>query len=107
MLHYNRVDISEGIYVNETGVSKECTICHYRYFIDKGFKFQSSVCNCCQDVLMISINLEETAILNIYGVNYCCIINRISKKESTNLLENTNLCEKSISLGNINFYYHV
>ena len=56
---------------------------------------------------MISINLEETAILNIYGVNYCCIINRMSKKEATNLLENANLCEKSISLGNINFYYHV
>ena len=41
MLHYNRADISEGIYVNETGVSKGCTICHHRYFIDKGFKFQS------------------------------------------------------------------
>ena len=49
---------------------------------------------------MISINLEETAILNIYGVNYCCIINKISEKEATNLLENANLCKKSISLGN-------
>ena len=29
MLEYNRIDISEGIYINKTNVSKECDICHY------------------------------------------------------------------------------
>ena len=29
MLHYDRIDISEGIHVNKTGVSKECDACHY------------------------------------------------------------------------------
>ena len=29
MLEYNRIDISEGVYINKTNVSKECDICHY------------------------------------------------------------------------------
>ena len=29
MLAYERIDISEGIDVNKTSLSKECNICHY------------------------------------------------------------------------------
>ena len=29
MLYYDRIDVSEGIYVNKTSASKECYICHY------------------------------------------------------------------------------
>ena len=29
MLEYERTDISEGIDVNKTNLSKECDICHY------------------------------------------------------------------------------
>ena len=29
MLHFNRIDASEGIDVNKTSASKECDICHY------------------------------------------------------------------------------
>ena len=29
MLEYDRIDISEGIDVNNTSLSKECDICHY------------------------------------------------------------------------------
>ena len=29
MLEYDRIDISEGIDVNKTGLSKECDICYY------------------------------------------------------------------------------
>ena len=32
MLYYDRIDISEGIDVIKTSSSKECDICHYRYF---------------------------------------------------------------------------
>ena len=31
MLEYERIDISEGIDVNKTNLSKECNICHYWY----------------------------------------------------------------------------
>ena len=29
MLYFNRVDPSEGIYVNKTSASKDCDICHH------------------------------------------------------------------------------
>ena len=45
MLHYDRIDVSEGIDVNTTSASNESIICHYWYFLDKEFKFQASVRN--------------------------------------------------------------
>ena len=63
MLYFDRIDISEGIDVNKSSQSKEWDICHYRYFLDKGFKFQLNVCNGCHDLLM-SMNLSDTASLN-------------------------------------------
>ena len=44
MLYFSRTDVSKGIDVKKYE-SKECNICHYWYFLDKGFKFQSDVCN--------------------------------------------------------------
>ena len=40
MLKYDRIDISEGIDINETNASKECDICHYWYFLDKNFNYE-------------------------------------------------------------------
>ena len=40
---------------------------------------------------MVSVNISNIAILNINGVNYCCIINRISKSEAVNLLQKADL----------------
>ena len=59
----------------------------------KGFKFQPDVCTDCHDVLMIPVNLNDIAILNIRGVDYCCMINRINKSNAVNLLQNANLRE--------------
>ena len=39
MLEYDRIDISEGIDIHKKNASKECDICHYRYFKDIGFKY--------------------------------------------------------------------
>ena len=50
--------------------------------------FQQFVCNDCHDVLMMSVNLSNIAILNINNADYCCIISRISKSESVNFLKN-------------------
>ena len=79
-------DISEGIDVNKTSASKEWDFCHYWYFLNKGFKFQPNVCNRWYDLLMMSINLRDIAILNIDVVDYCCIINGISKSEAINFM---------------------
>ena len=45
MLYFDRVDVSEEIEVNKTSASKECDICHYWYFLNKGFKLPVNVCN--------------------------------------------------------------
>ena len=67
MLYYDRIDISEGIDVTKTSESKECDICHYWYFLHKGFKFQPNVCNGCHDLLMMYMNLSDITILIIKG----------------------------------------
>ena len=93
MLYYDRTDVSEGIDVNKTSTSKEHDVCHYWYFLNYSFKFQPNFCNRCHDLLMMSINLNDIAILNIKG--YCCIISLISKNEAINLIQNADLTEKS------------
>ena len=40
----------------------------------------------CHDVLMMSMNISNIAILNIHGVDYYCINSGISKSEVVNLL---------------------
>ena len=78
MLYFDKIDVSEGIDVNKTSGSKECDICHCWYFLNKGFKFQSYVCNRCHDLLM-SMNLSNIYILNIKNADYYCIISGINK----------------------------
>ena len=67
-------------------------------FVTIGFKFQPNVCNRCHDLLMMSINLSEIAILNIKGSDYRCIISLIIKNEIINLMQNADLTEKSGTL---------
>ena len=47
MLYFDRIDVSEGNDVNKASASKECDICRYWYFLNKGFKFQPNVCFKC------------------------------------------------------------
>ena len=56
MLHFDKIDISQGIDINKTSASKECDVCHYWYFLNKGFKFQPNICNGCYDVLLMSVS---------------------------------------------------
>ena len=78
MLYFGSNDIFEGINVNKTSTSKECVISHYWYFLNHGFKFQPNVCNRCHDLLKWSSNL--------------------SKNEAINLMQNTDMTEKSRAL---------
>ena len=70
MTYFDRIDVSEGNDVSKTSASKQCDICHYWYFLSKGFKFQPNVCNRYHDLLMMSMNLSDIAILNIEGTDY-------------------------------------
>ena len=45
----------------------------------------------CFDLLMMSINLNDIAVLNIHGVDYRCNIYGISKSDAVNLLKSPDL----------------
>ena len=98
MLYFDRIDVTEGTDANKTIASKEWDICHYCFFLNYSFKFQSNVCNRCQDLLMMLMNLNDIAILNIKDSDYHCIINIISVNKATNLIQNADLTEKSGTL---------
>ena len=65
MIYYDRIDVSKGIDVNRTSASKKCAVCHYWHFLNYSFRFQPNVCNRCHDLLTMSVNLGNIAILNI------------------------------------------
>ena len=46
MIQLDRIEDSEGIDLGKTDKSKECKICHYRYF-DNGFKSDSKMFSRC------------------------------------------------------------
>ena len=72
-------------------------ICHNQYFSGKGFRFQLSVCDSCQNVFMISIDIEKITILSIFEINFCCFISSVSKSEA--------IVEKSALLSWFHVYY--
>ena len=59
MLHYDRIDVPEGIDVNKTDASKECMLCHYSYFTDIGYDFEQRVWNGCHGKLMMAYELKK------------------------------------------------
>ena len=65
MLYHDRMEVTEEIDVNKTSTSKECDICHFRYFLNYSFIFQLNACNRFHYLLMGSINLSNIAILKI------------------------------------------
>ena len=97
MLNCERIDVFEGIGV-KTSESKECNISQYWYFLHTSFKFQSSFCNRSHDLLVMSMNLSDIAILNIKCFDYCSVVSGISKNEVINLMQNTDLTKKSGTL---------
>ena len=87
MLYYDRIDISKGIDLTKSNNSKECMICHY-WFFNHGVKFQDSVCDGCHDLIILSVNISNIAIITVKNIDYRCIIHNISKSEAINLLKN-------------------
>ena len=54
-------------------------------FLNKGFEFQPNVCDRCHDLLMMSMNLSDVAILNFKSSDFRCI-GLISKNKTINLM---------------------
>ena len=94
MLEYERIDISEGIDVNKTNLSKECDICHYWYFKDIGFKYQPYLCNGCHDLMQKAISFNNIAIVYIKGSAHRIHFGCMSKDDAINITNGSNLVHK-------------
>ena len=89
MLQYQEIDVSEGIDINKTSVSKGCQLCHCWFFKDIGFKFEEHVCNKYHDLLTMAYSLKNIAILHAKGATFRCILMGISKNEGLKRLNNS------------------
>ena len=87
MLHYDSIDLREGMDLTKSNNSKERIVFHNWYF-NHGFKFQSSVYNGCHDLTMLCLNLNDIAFITIKGVGYPLIIHDISESDLIFFLEN-------------------
>ena len=94
MLEYERIDISEGIDVNKTNLSKECDICHYWYFKDISFKYESYLCNECHDLMQKVMGFNNIAIVYIKENAYTIQFWYMSKDDAINIMNSSNLVDK-------------
>ena len=94
MLEYNRIDISEGIDVNNTSASKECDICHFWYFKDVGFKYEPYLCNGCHDLMQQVMSFNNVAIVHVKGNAYRIHFWYMSKDDAINIVNSSNLVDK-------------
>ena len=94
MLEYERIDISDGIDVNKTILSKECDIFHYWYFKDIGFKYEKYLCNGCDDLMQKAMSFNNVAIVSVKGNAYRIHFWYMSKDDTINIMNGSNLVVK-------------
>ena len=94
MLEYDRIAISEGIDVNKTSLSKECDICHYRYFKDIGFKYESYLWNGCHDLMEKAMSFKNVAVVYVKRNAYRIHFSYMSKDDATKIMNGSNLTDK-------------
>ena len=94
MLEYDKIDISEGIDVNKTNLSKECDICHYWYLKDSGFKYEPYLCKGCHDLMQKAMGFNDIAIVYIKKNAYRILFWHMSKDDAINIMNGSILHDK-------------
>ena len=94
MLEHNGIDISEGIDVNKTNLSKECDICHYWFFKDIGFKYEDFLWNGCHDLTQKAMGFN-VAIVYVKRSAYRIHFWYMCKNDAINITNGSNLVDKS------------
>ena len=98
MLEYDRIDISEGIDIDKANKSKEYSICHYWYFLDKNFNHEKYLCNGCHDLIQKAMSFNDFAIVSIEGNFYRIHFWYMSKSDAIALMTNSDLNDKNVIL---------
>ena len=94
MLENDRIDISEGIDVNKTNLSKNCDICHYWYLKNISFKYEPYLCNGCYDLMQKAMSFNNIAVVYIKGSAYRIHFWCMSKDDAINIMNGSNLVNK-------------
>ena len=94
MLEYERIDISEGIDINKTNLSKECDICHYWYFKNIGFKYEPYLYNGCHDSMQKAMSFNNVAIVYVKVNAQRIQFWYTSKDGAINIMNGSNLVDK-------------
>ena len=94
MLECNRTDVSGGIDVNKTNLSKECDIFQYWYFKDIGFKYEKYLCNVCHDLMQKAMSFNNVAIVYVKENAYRIHFWYMSKDDAINIMNGSNLVDK-------------
>ena len=95
MLEYDRIDISEGIDVNKTNLSKECDICHYWYLKDISLKYENYLCNGCHDLMQKAMSFNNVASVSVKKHPYRTHFWYMSKYDESIIMSGFNLVDKS------------
>ena len=94
MLEYDRIDISEGIDVNKTYLSKECDLYHHWYFKDIGFKYEKYLCNGCHDSMQKAMCFNNVAIACVKRSAYSIHFWYMNKDDAINIMNGFNVVDK-------------
>ena len=94
MLEYDRINILEGTDVNKTIKSKECSLCHYWYFLDKNFSCGPYLCAGCYNISQKSIDFCDIAIVYVKGSVNRIHFQDVNKHKAKILMTNSNLVDK-------------
>ena len=94
MLEHDGIDISEGVDINKTNLSKECDIYHYFYFKDIGFKYEKYLCNGCHDLIQKPITFNNIAIAFVKGRANRIHFWYMSKDNEINIINGSNLVDQ-------------
>ena len=93
MLEYDRIDLSEGIDVNNTNKSKECMLCHYWYFLNKNFSCGPYLCDGCYNIMQKCNKFKNIAIVHVKKSAYRIYFLYMNKREAKKLMTKSNLIE--------------
>ena len=94
MLEQERIDLSKGIDIDKTILSKESDICHYWYFKNIGFKYEPHVCNGCHGLMQKPMSFNNIAIVYVNGNAYRIHFWYMSKDDAINIMNGSNLVDK-------------
>ena len=94
MLECDRIDISEGIDVNKANLSKQCDICHYWYFKNIGFKYETYLCNGYHNLMQKAMSFNDIAVVYVKRSAYRIYFWYVSKDDAINIMNGSNLVYK-------------